>query len=133
MWQKKGPLSPGTTYRIGGDVAGNADPLGFTVDSFTTDSRVTLTKDGVFRAPPDFDYPDQDNSANTDYLTVNFQIENVPIPAAVWLFATGLISLAGLRRKFRGQLYCQPVIEGRSSISPAFFILSASHTVQKTN
>ena len=95
-------LSPGVGYRIGGEVAGNADFLVVSAASFTTDSRINLTQDDVYKISSPFGYPDQ-IFANPDieYLTVNFQFENVPIPAAVWLFGTGLVGLVGFRRRFR--------------------------------
>ena len=34
-------------------------------------------------------------------LTVSYTASQVPVPAAVWLLGSGLVGLAGLRRKFR--------------------------------
>lgn len=39
---------------------------------------------------------------NTDIFKVMMDASPVPVPGAVWLFASGLLGLAGLRRKFQG-------------------------------
>jgi hypothetical protein len=45
-------------------------------------------------------YWDENNYDNTGEITANVNpIPTVPIPAAVWLFGTGMLGLLGLRRK----------------------------------
>jgi hypothetical protein len=36
----------------------------------------------------------------SDYTFVNMNVTTVPVPAAAWLFASGLLGLVGLRRKY---------------------------------
>ncbi|MBU1196242.1 MAG: VPLPA-CTERM sorting domain-containing protein [Proteobacteria bacterium] len=70
-----------------------------------SDNQLTLmlgsvTNDGAYSVGTTFYSKEWDahNSTNfRPYLTVEYS--QVPVPAAVWLFASGLIGLVGLRRK----------------------------------
>jgi hypothetical protein len=39
--------------------------------------------------------------AGTSVILTNINVAPVPIPAAVWLFGTGLLGLLGIRRKIK--------------------------------
>jgi hypothetical protein len=49
-----------------------------------------------------FDYANQ-NEAHIDtyFMWTQCGTNQIPVPAAVWLLGSGLVGLAGLRRKFR--------------------------------
>jgi len=40
----------------------------------------------------------QETAASVDY-SLNFQVSEVPVPAAVWLFGSALVGLAGVKRR----------------------------------
>ena len=100
------PVTPTTleagTYRIGGEndfIGSVQDPIALT-GSALSDPRLTITQDQVFRV--DKGYPNQVFD-QAQYYTVNFRIEPIPIPAALWLFGAGIVALgAVVRRPLKG-------------------------------
>ncbi len=46
-----------------------------------------------------FDIPMGDNDVRTGVIAIDVEMSPVPVPAAVWLFATGLVGLAGVARR----------------------------------
>jgi hypothetical protein len=97
------PLVPGTDYIVGsylsGELAtalfggnGNVDPRVTVIDV-----RYSSTGSAAFGFPGLTD-PGTDGAA---FLGGNFQLTPVPLPAAVWLFGSGLAGVAELARRNR--------------------------------
>lgn len=79
------------------------DDLSFQLDSFTL---ATLTFVGTDPGISPLSFSDVclgDNSGDSiDAALETGSVNVVPVPAAIWLFGSGLIGLAGLRRKLTG-------------------------------
>ena len=78
------------------------DDLSFQLDSFTL-ATLTFEGAGVGISPLSFSDVDLGDELG-DPIGVfmeNGSVNVVPVPAAIWLFGSGLIGLAGVRRKFK--------------------------------
>lgn len=53
---------------------------------------------GTYSTNQSFGFPSGSGTASWDY-TLTFEVQAVPIPAAAWLFVSGLIALTGLSRR----------------------------------
>lgn len=93
-------LNANTTYVIGGNIGSD----GYVQNSSVTNLG-TAVSFGISRlnnSATGFLFPNTGFPADTGaYFGPNFQytVSAVPVPAAVWLFGTGLVGLTGLARK----------------------------------
>jgi hypothetical protein len=91
-------LTPGIEYIVGAHLDGDATSLfggNGVVDPRVSVIDARYSSDGSGFAFPDQTDPGTDGSA---YLGANFQLTPVPLPAAVWLFGSGLVGLGLLAR-----------------------------------
>ncbi len=92
-------LTPGIEYIVGAHLDGDATSLfggNGIVDPRVSEIDVRYSSFGS-----GFGFPDQ-TDLGTDgaaFLGGNFQLTSVPLPAAAWLFGSGVIGLAGLVRR----------------------------------
>jgi hypothetical protein len=92
-------LTPGIEYVIGAFLAGEGATSLFG-DNGTVDSRVTVIESRYSAEWSGFAFPGltDPDSAGTALLGANLRITPVPLPAALWLFGTGIAGLVGLAR-----------------------------------
>ena len=92
-------LTPGIEYIVGAHLDGDATSL-FGGNGIV-DPRVSVIDVRYSSFGSGFGFPDQ-TDLGTDgaaFLGGNFQLTSVPLPAAAWLFGSGVIRLAGLVRR----------------------------------
>ncbi|OYT18319.1 MAG: hypothetical protein CCU26_17395 [Nitrospira sp. UW-LDO-01] len=92
-------LTPGIEYIVGAHLDGDATSL-FGGNGIV-DPRVSVIDVRYSSFGSGFGFPDQ-TDLGTDgaaFLGGNFQLTSVPLPAAAWLFGSGVIGLAGLVRR----------------------------------
>lgn len=92
-------LTPGIEYLVGAHLDGDATSL-FGGNGIV-DPRVSVIDARYSAVGSGFGFPDQ-TDPGTDgaaFLGGNFQLTAVPLPAAAWLFGSGVIGLAGLARR----------------------------------
>jgi hypothetical protein len=89
-------LNANTTYRVGALYTNGGSAFMNSGGSFNTSVNVTH---GVF-ASGSFDFPGSTDTQN-HFGSATMQFSVVPIPGALWLLGSGLISIVGIRRKFR--------------------------------
>ena len=92
-------LTPGIEYIVGAHLDGDATSL-FGGNGIV-DPRVSVIDVRYSSFGSGFGFPDQ-TDLGTDgaaFLDGNFQLTSVPLPAAAWLFGSGVIGLAGLVRR----------------------------------
>lgn len=95
-------LTPGVEYIVGAHLDGDLATALFGGNG-TVDPRVTVIDTRYSSFGSGFAFPDQ-TDPGTDgaaYLGGNFQLTPVPLPAAAWLFGSGMIGLAELARRCR--------------------------------
>lgn len=95
-------LTPGTEYIVGAHLDGDLATALFGGNG-TVDSRVTVIDVRYSPFGSGFGFPDQ-TDPGTDgaaFLGGNFQLTTVPLPAAAWLFGSGVAGLAGLAKRRR--------------------------------
>ncbi len=93
-------LTPGTEYIVGAYLDGDLATALFGGNG-TVDPRVTVLDVRYSSFGSGFGFPDQ-TDLGTDgaaFLGGNFQLTAVPLPAAAWLFGSGLAGLAGLAKR----------------------------------
>jgi hypothetical protein len=93
-------LSANTTYymaAVTGIDAYTYSPNGFTVNPAINFIGAAYT----YPPPGTLTFPDYTITGLQGYFGPNFATNTVPIPGAVWLLGSGLVGLAGLRRKFK--------------------------------
>ncbi|MDR4470452.1 MAG: VPLPA-CTERM sorting domain-containing protein [Nitrospira sp.] len=93
-------LTPGTEYIMGAHLDGDLATALFGGNG-TVDSRVTVIDVRYSPFGSGFGFPDQ-TDPGTDgaaFLGGNFQLTTVPLPAAAWLFGSGVAGLAGLAKR----------------------------------
>lgn len=92
-------LTPGTEYIVGAHLDGDLATALFGGNG-TVDPRVTVINVRYSSFGSGFGFPDQ-TDLGTDgaaFLGGNFQLTTVPLPAAAWLFGSGLLGLGSLAR-----------------------------------
>lgn len=96
-------LTPGLEYIVGSSSPGEL-ATSFWGDNGTVDPRVTVIEARYSPEWAGFAFPEltDSNSAGGALLGANLQITPVPLPAGLWLFGGGLISLAAWARRKRG-------------------------------
>ncbi|MBK9307734.1 MAG: VPLPA-CTERM sorting domain-containing protein [Nitrospira sp.] len=90
-------LSPGVEYIVGAHLDGDVATALFGGNGLV-DPRITVIDVRYSSFGSGFGFPDQ-TDPGTDgaaFLGGNFQLTAVPLPAAAWLFGSGLAGLAGL-------------------------------------
>jgi hypothetical protein len=96
-------LFAGNNYVIGG-VAGTLDPYVGKVSLssiVSNDPSVSYLEPRAILSADPFQFPGVPGSSedNAGYFGPNFKVAPVPVPAAVWLFGSGLLGLIGIARK----------------------------------
>lgn len=97
-------LTPGIEYIVGADLDGDLATSLFGGNGIV-DPRVTVIEVRYSSIGSGFGFPDQ-TDLGTDgaaFLGANFQLTPVPLPAAAWLFGSGVASLGVLARKRRSR------------------------------
>lgn len=92
-------LTPGIEYIVGAHLDGDLATSLFGGNG-VVDPRVTLIDVRYSSFGSGFEFPDQ-TDPGTDgaaFLGGNFQLTPVPLPAAAWLFGSGLVGLGSLAR-----------------------------------
>lgn len=93
-------LSAGSDYYIATTIYG--DFVYYQASNIIFDSRITYVDSYyILNSTSSIIFPTELAPEGNDYVMVNALIQNVPIPGAVWLLFTGIISVIGLRRKFK--------------------------------
>ena len=97
-----GPLDASTTSSIFGAPPGSAlnnDNIFFGLSGGTAYG-LRFSADGTFCVRPDADYCEDKGGTAPDMIsgTYNIAVSSVPVPAAAWLFSSGLLGLIGLGR-----------------------------------
>ncbi len=93
-------LTPGIEYIVGAHLDGDLATSLFGGNGIV-DPRVSVIDVRYSSFGSGFGFPDQ-TDLGTDgaaFLGGNFQLTAVPLPAAAWLFGSGVIGLAGLARR----------------------------------
>jgi hypothetical protein len=86
-------------YVIGGTSASDVDPyIAFAVP-INNDSRVSYGGFPLVNYTGPLEFPNIPTSGTAGFFGPNFKVESVPVPAAVWLFGSGLLGLVGVARK----------------------------------
>ena len=104
-------LSPGVEYIVGAHLDGDVATALFGGNGLV-DPRVSVIDVRYSSVGSGFGFPDQ-TDPGTDgsaYLGGNFQLTTVPLPAAAWLFGSGLLGLGSLAR---GRMRIRNVIAHR--------------------
>ncbi|MGE0470663.1 MAG: DUF4082 domain-containing protein [Nitrospira sp.] len=104
-------LSPGVEYIVGAHLDGDVATALFGGNGLV-DPRVSVIDVRYSSFGSGFGFPDQ-TDPGTDgaaFLGGNFQLTTVPLPAAVWLFGSGLLGLGSLAR---GRMRIRNVIAHR--------------------
>ncbi len=93
-------LTPGVEYIVGAHLDGDV-ATSFFGGNGIVDPRVSVIDTRYSSFGSGFGFPDQ-TDPGTDgaaFLGGNVQLTPVPLPAAAWLFGSGLVGLAGLARR----------------------------------
>lgn len=92
-------LTPGIEYIVGAHL--DSDATSLFGGNGIVDPRVSVIDARYSTLGTGFAFPDQTDpgTEGAAFLGGNFQLTAVPLPAAAWLFGSGVIGLVGLARK----------------------------------
>jgi hypothetical protein len=86
-------------YVIGGTSASDVDPYVAFAVPINNDGRVSYGGFPLVNYSGPLAFPNIPTSGTAGFFGPNFKVAPVPVPAAVWLFGSGLLGLFGIARK----------------------------------